>query len=192
MNGPHEGSSISTIFSKLDHIIGKNRDIRVWNFSLGTNAETSENYISILGAELDRLQFKYDVLFVVSGSNSKPEDKNIHRLGSPADSLNSLVINSVTFDKKPASYSRRGPVLSFFIKPDICYYGGDQDKSLNVWGAFGQEKDSGTSYASAWISRKVAFLMEYMQLPREVTKALLIDSAAGWAEKDPKTNQKLM
>ena len=28
---------------------------------------------------------------------------------------------------KPTTYTRTGPVLSFFIKPDIAYYGGDND-----------------------------------------------------------------
>ena len=39
-------------------------------------------------------------------------------------------IHAVDFNGKPASYTRVGPVLSFFYKPDICYYGGDkQEKS---------------------------------------------------------------
>ena len=37
------------------------------------------------------------------------------KIGSPADSLNSLVVNAVDFRGKSASYTRVGPVLSFFI-----------------------------------------------------------------------------
>mgnify|MGYP000450019266 FL=1 len=37
------------------------------------------------------------------------------KIGAPADSLNSIVVNSVDFNKKAATYSRVGPVLSFFI-----------------------------------------------------------------------------
>lgn len=43
------------------------------------------------------------------------------KVGSPADSLNSIVVNAVDFEGKSASYTRRGPVLSFFHKPDVIY-----------------------------------------------------------------------
>ena len=51
-------------------------------------------------------------------------------LGAPADSLNSLVVNAVDMNGMPASYTRIGPVLSFFYKPDVCYYGGDGCQAL--------------------------------------------------------------
>jgi predicted DNA-binding WGR domain protein len=43
---------------------------------------------------------------------------------------------------------------------------------------------SGTSFAAPWISRKLAYLIHVMGLSREIAKALLIDSAAGWNRKD--------
>ena len=42
---------------------------------------------------------------------------------------------------------------------------------------------SGTSFAAPWISRKLAYLIHVMGLSREVAKALLIDSAAGWPDR---------
>lgn len=188
MNGPTEASSIATILRKLEDIIEENRNIRVWNFSFGAREEIEENYISVIGAELDRLQYKYDVIFVISGSNATMSGNPL-KLGAPADSLNALVVNSVNANGEAASYSRRGPVLSFFTKPDISYFGGDVDRKINVWGCKGLEADQGTSFAAAWISRKVAFLIYYMNLPREVAKAILIDSAAGWRTTDFDRNQ---
>lgn len=88
--------------------------------------EIKENFISPEAAELDRIQCEYDVLFVVAGTNRPTnKEKKTMKIGSPADSLNSLVVNSVDFRKKSASYTRVGPVLSFFNKPDVSYYGGD-------------------------------------------------------------------
>jgi hypothetical protein len=46
----------------------------------------------------------------------------------------------------------------------------------------------GTSFAAPWITRKVAFLIYNMGLTREVAKALLIDSAAGWNKRDDVSN----
>lgn len=189
MNGAKEASSIATILRKLENIIVENRTIRVWNFSFGAKEETEQNYISVIGAELDRLQYKYDVFFIVSGSNSCQHGE-VSRLGAPADSLNALVVNSVNSKGQAASYTRNGPVLSFFTKPDVSYFGGDDDKKIKVWGCDGLEEDQGTSFAAAWISRKVAFLVYYMNLSREVAKAMLIDSAAGWLNSSSDRNTK--
>lgn len=179
LNAPGEASSIVTIIRKLSTIIEDNRDIRVWNFSFGSNDQIDDNYMSVIGAELDRLQYKYDVIFVISGSN-KIGVNGDYKIGAPADSLNSIVVNSVNSKGEAASYSRIGPALSFHTKPDICYYGGDNEKKIIVCGANGLVGDQGTSFAAAWISRKLAFLICYMNLSREVAKALIIDSAAGW------------
>lgn len=105
-------------------------------------------------------------------------------MGSPADSLNSVVVNSVAFDDKPASYTRVGPVLSFFRKPDVAYYGGDgqlSDERIRVYnGGLLPVTVKGTSFAAPWIARKLAFMIHIMGFTREVAKALLLDSAAGW------------
>lgn len=44
----------------------------------------------------------------------------------------------------------------------------------------GETLVSGTSFAAPWIARKLAYLIEVLDLPRELAKALIIDSAAGW------------
>ncbi len=56
------------------------------------------------GAKLDELQAKYDVIFVVAGTNDEDFENGKKRVGSPADSLCSLVVNSVRKDliKEPS------------------------------------------------------------------------------------------
>ncbi len=172
----------STALKQIRDIVENNLDIKVWNISLGSELEVSRNYMSVQGALLDELQFKYDVLFIVAGTN-KPRritDKP-YRIGSPADSLNSIVVNSVSLKKEVPPYARKGPVLSFFIKPDLSYYGGTAEEPINVVSASGEITQAmGTSYAAPWIARKASYLIEKMGICREVTKALLIDSAADW------------
>lgn len=174
------------IMQEIRKIVAANRDIKVWNLSLGTNTETQENFISPSAAELDALQHEYDdIVFVVAGTNKRPEDGDKEKkMGSPADSLNSIVVNSVAMDSKPASYTRVGPVLSFFRKPDVAYYGGDgqlSDERIRVYnGGLLPVAVRGTSYAAPWIARKLAYLIHVMGFTREVAKALLLDSAAGW------------
>lgn len=185
----HNGFSSFTVLKMIRNIVVANRDIKVWNLSLGSKLEIKPNFISPEAAELDRIQSEYDVIFVVAGTNA-PEGvtKKDMRIGSPADSLNSMVVNAVDFKGNSASYTRVGPVLSFFHKPDISYYGGDgtvyTDKMVICRDDMGAAYVTGTSFAAPWISRKLAYLIHIMGLSREVAKALLIDAAAGWNRRD--------
>lgn len=185
----YSGFSSFTVLKMIRNIVASNRDIKVWNLSLGSRLEIKPNFISPEAAELDRIQSEYDVIFVVAGTNvpGGVTKKNM-RIGSPADSLNSMVVNAVDFKGNSASYTRVGPVLSFFHKPDISYYGGDgtvyTDKMVVRRDDMGAAYVTGTSFAAPWISRKLAYLIYIMGLSREVAKALLIDAAAGWNRKD--------
>ncbi|WEV73865.1 S8 family serine peptidase [Bifidobacterium sp. ESL0798] len=93
-------------------------------------------------------------------------------------------MNAVTRLGQPASYTRVGPVLSFFRKPDIAYFGGDDEEPMWVYGPNGITPEGGTSFAAPWIARKLAYLIGIMGLTRETAKALLIDAAAGWQSND--------
>lgn len=176
----HGKFSSFSILRDIREIVKSNPDIKVWNLSLGSSMEINNNFISPEAAELDKIQSEYDVLFVVSGTNKSNDRTSPMKIGAPADSLNSLIINSVDINKHPASYHRVGPVLSFFNKPDVSYYGGDKTQSVTVYTPSGTGCVGGTSFAAPWITRKVAFLMCIMGFSREVAKALIIDSAAGW------------
>ncbi|WP_386692688.1 MULTISPECIES: S8 family peptidase [unclassified Lonepinella] len=171
------GFNSFTIIKQIKEIVSQNTDIKVWNLSLGSNDEIRENFISAEAAVLDEIQFENDVIFIVAGTNSSTGRKKI---GTPADSLNSIIVNSVDFENQPASYSRQGIVLSFFMKPDVAYYGGGNGKFINVCEPLGLGQVAGTSFAAPLIARKMAYLIHIMGLSREEAKALLIDSAIGW------------
>ena len=177
------GFSSFTFTKMIRSIVQDNSDIRVWNISLGSAAETKKFSISPAAAELDKIQCEFDVIFVIAGTNKPTGNTEIKRIGSPADSLNSVVVNAVDSDRKPTSYTRTGPVLCFFNKPDISYYGGDKLTYDYISVDFGNgitRKVRGTSFAAPWITRKLAYMINIMGLSREVAKALLIDTAAGW------------
>lgn len=185
----HGGMNSFSVLRTIREVVAANTDVKVWNISLGSRQEVSPNFVSAEAAELDRIQNEYDVVFVVAGTNL-PRDagKSDMRMGSPADSINSLVVNSVDFAGNSVSYTRTGPVLSFYNKPDLSYYGGDgKSRAGNIvvcTGNMAASYVSGTSFAAPWIARKMAYLIEVMGLSREVAKALLVDSAAGWKRQD--------
>lgn len=170
-----------TIIKKIREIVSSNLDIKVWNISLGSNQEINDNFISAEAAVLDQIQFQYDVIFVIAGTNKTVPD--IEKIGSPADSINGIIVNSVTKQGLSTNYSRRGIALSFFAKPDVSYYGGSEEQYITVCEPLGEAKVSGTSYAAPWIARKLSYLIDILGLNRELAKAMIIDSAKGWNDK---------
>lgn len=168
-----------SILKNIEKIVSINPEIKVWNLSLGSDLEINPNFISPEAAILDKIQCQYDVIFVIAGTNKKEGEKE-KAIGSPADSINSLVVNSVTRKGEPTLYTRTGPVLSFFIKPDISYYGGDNLNKMTVCTNRGIEYVQGTSFATPWISRKMCYLISVLGLSREEAKALLIHSSTTW------------
>lgn len=177
-----------SILRSIQEIIASNPDIRVWNLSLGSALEINKNFISPEAAILDKIQSENNVIFVIAGTNKGNNEKGDKMIGAPADSINSLVVNSVNSKGFPASYSRTGPVLSFFIKPDICYYGGDIDEKMCVCTPTGAAFVQGTSFAAPWIARKLSYLIDIIGLTREAAKALLIHSATGWNKENSSPN----
>lgn len=169
-----------TIIKQIKCIIAENKDIKVWNISLGSNKEVNDNFISAEAAVLDQIQAENDVIFVVAGTN-KPNE-NIEKIGSPADSINSLVVNAVTKSGLSTKYTRKGLALSFFAKPDVSYYGGSEEEYIQVCEPLGAAFVAGTSFAAPWIARKLSYLIDVLGLNREVAKAMIIDSARAWNE----------
>lgn len=172
-------NSSLTIIRNIEQIIEENPDIHVWNLSLGSDLEINPNFISPEAALLDKIQFDKNVIFVIAGTNDN-DDSLKKKIGSPADSINALVVNSLNFLGEIPSYARQGNVLSFFNKPDISYYGGDKNGAFVTCVGTGVKLGMGTSYAAPWISRKMAYLIDVMGLTREIAKALIIDSATDW------------
>ena len=181
--GVAAGSQFSsfTIIKQIKNIVVENRDIKVWNISLGSNQEVNDNFISAEAAVLDRIQYENDVIFVVAGTN-KPNE-SVVKIGSPADSINSMVVNAVTKSGLSTKYARKGLALSFFAKPDVSYYGGSEEQYIQVCEPLGAANVAGTSFAAPWISRKLSYLIDVLGLNREVAKALIIDAARDWNEK---------
>jgi hypothetical protein len=177
------GSKFSsfTITKQIKEIIANNKDIKVWNISLGSNQEVNDNFISTEAAILDQIQFENDVIFVVAGTNKPNVD--VVKIGSPADSINSIVVNAVSKKGLSTKYARKGLALSFFAKPDVSYYGGSEEQYIKVCEPLGAANVAGTSFAAPWIARKLSYLIDVLDLNREVAKAMIIDAARDWNEK---------
>lgn len=73
------------ILKMIEKIVASNRDIKVWNISLGSSMEISQNFISPEAAILDKIQHDNDVIFIVAGTNKTRNEQEVQRIGAPAD-----------------------------------------------------------------------------------------------------------
>ncbi len=160
---------------------------RVWNLSLGTSEVCSLDEFSALAEQLDNLQEKYKVSFVVSAGNYAavplldyprgPAQIGPGRITSPADSVLAVTVGSIShidYAKKgpkqhhPSAFSRHGAGPNYIIKPDLVHYGGtcSTDGALqagvrSVTGT-GCGEDLGTSFATPLVSRALAQIYHHI------------------------------
>jgi hypothetical protein len=154
---------------------------KVWNLSLGTDDPCSLDEFSELAQQLDDLQEKYKVSFVIAAGNytTPPlldfprSDTQLQdgRITTPADSVLGITVGSVShvdFKAKgpkehcPSAFSRHGAGPNYVIKPDLVHYGGScSTDTAHVHGvrsltANGVGEDLGTSFATPLVSRTLA------------------------------------
>lgn len=140
-----EGSMpIEIMIERIQKAVEKYSDkSKIFNLSANTTNPIEGDEMSILGYELDALQYKKDIQFVVSAGNHEiwPYESKLEnmifddqtRIASPADSMLSITVGSVvgreykkglSRKNEIAPYSRKGPGFKGFLKPDIVAYAG--------------------------------------------------------------------
>lgn len=133
---------LGDLILRLRTALANQPDVRVWNLSISTRDEASDDEFSEFARELDQLSDRHNVLFVVSAGNylGTPRrtwpatDELPDRLASPGDSVRALTVGAVAHRESvdtlvrsgdPAPYSRRGPGPVFTPKPDVTHFGGN-------------------------------------------------------------------
>ena len=86
----------------------------MWNLSLGSELEINPNFISPEAALIDRIQCEKNVIFVIAGTNDN-DDTLKKKIGSPADSINALVVNSLSFFGKNTIICKKREMFFFFL-----------------------------------------------------------------------------
>lgn len=156
-------------------------EYKVWNLSLGTDTVCSLDDFSEFAVELDNLQEKYQVSFVISAGNftappllEYPRKKGqlpVGRITTPADSVLGIAVGSVSHveyakngpkEHEPSPFSRHGAGPNYVIKPDLIHYGGSCStdathiagiRSIN---GTGTAENLGTSFATPLVARSLA------------------------------------
>jgi serine protease AprX len=188
-------------------------EYKVWNLSLGTDTVCSLDEFSALAQELDNLQEKYQVSFVISAGNydtpplldfpRTAAQLDAGRITTPADSVLGITVGAVSHvdykkngprEHDPSAFSRHGAGPNYVIKPDLVQYGGSCSTDLahiagirSVNGG-GSAEDLGTSFAAPLVSRTLAQI--YHQItptPSSVLARALLTHHA----RDPRTRQRV-
>lgn len=157
-------------------------EYKVWNLSLGTDEVCSLDRFSELAEELDNMQEKYAVSFVVAAGNyetrpllsypREPDQIAKGRITSPADSVLAITVGSIAhadltddapMRHNPSAFSRHGPGPNHIIKPDLVHYGGTCSRDArSIKGIRSIVEDGsiveevGTSFAGPLVSRSLA------------------------------------
>lgn len=130
---------------------------KVYNLSANTNIPIEGDEMSIVGYELDVIQKKYNIQFIISAGNHQLAntqytledilDDDESRISPPADSMLGICVGAISGESHPntlsnkneiTSYSRRGPGFNGFIKPDLVAYAGEIS---NVMGSLSVPED---------------------------------------------------
>jgi len=140
-----DGSVPVNIFiQRIQAAVNEFADVaKIYNLSANANAPIEGDEMSIVGYELDALQLRKGVQFIVSAGNHtlwKTEssledilDDDDSRIAAPADSMLSVAVGSIigadyrdslSAKNEIAPYSRRGPGFKGFSKPDLSAYAG--------------------------------------------------------------------
>lgn len=181
----HDSMSASHIGKAIQKAVREHPEIHVWNLSLGSRSECPLSFISPIASVIDEIESKNPgVIFVIASTNDEKESGK--RIGSPADSINSIVVTSCDKEGNRTSYDRKGPVLSFFVKPDVACFGGSEQERMSVIVKDVSYQVEGTSFAAPWIARKMAFMIDVLGFSREIAKALLLDSATPFSQSSKK------
>lgn len=183
---PEQGETLSLmeqdLLSSLEQALTDHANkYRVWNLSLGTDEVCSLDDFSELAAELDNLQERFNVSFVISAGNYQTPplldyprasaQLEAGRITSPADSVLGITVGAVSHvefrtagpkQHHPTAFSRHGAGPNYIIKPDLVHYGGScSTDGSTVHGIRsitekGVAEDLGTSFAAPLVSRTLA------------------------------------
>ena len=186
---------------------------KVWNLSLNTDAVCLIDEFSPLAEELDNLQEKYRVSFVISAGNyiSRPlldyprtqEQEEKGRITSPADSVLGITVGAISHvDHKksgviknhPSAFSRNGSGPNYVIKPDLVHYGGacstDLSHIAGIHSINGKKSVEvfGTSFSAPLVSRTLAQIYHYVTpTPSPVLARALLTHHS----RDPRTDNRI-
>ncbi len=178
---------------------------KVWNLSLSTDEVCGKDEFSSLAVELDNLQERHGVTFVLAAGNynTRPllayprrgDEIQLGRITAPADSVLGITVGAISHVNfpinlgprlnEPSPFSRHGEGPNYTIKPDLVHYGGTCTRDggsrngLRSITEHGTGENLGTSFSAPLVSRALAQIYHQVSPTPDpvLARALLIHHA---------------
>lgn len=178
------------IIDAIENIVPAEKDVKLYNISIGPTGSILDDSISRFTYALDRLTYtveegELNPLFCVAVGNDGELIYPFNRIQAPADMVNGLGVGAYTFSeegtKTRAYYSCVGEGREGAkIKPDILEFGGTTEHPFIV--ASNNENfvigEAGTSFSSPLAVHKIGKLMAKSEnITPHLGRTLLIHSA---------------
>lgn len=157
---PNDDSSHNSVGNLLESeflqdlenaLTAHSNEIKVWNLSLRTNKICSINNFSSLAVELDKLQEKYNVTFVINANNyedlpllnyprNTPHELAKKKITTPTNNILKITTKSISHvnhnnnkpqNKQPSAFSKHDASPNFIIKPDLVHYNKSCNKNIS-------------------------------------------------------------
>ncbi len=215
------GVSTQNLVQRIQEAVIEFADItKIFNLSANSEETIEGDTMSIISYELDVLQMRRGVQFVVSAGNHSLWrtqqtledilDDDDSRIAAPADSLYSVTVSAIIGETHEhslseknyiAPYSRKGPGFKGLIKPDMCAYAGTLTEfgeappdpfSLCLTHDGMLAPNAGTSFSAPIVSGDLAEISNI--IPNNDTllaKALLFHNAVPLWDTDSMTEQEI-
>ncbi|RKS14288.1 S8 family peptidase [Flavobacterium sp. 120] len=167
----------------IEKIVPLNKDISVYNLSLGPSGPILDDNISRFTYSCDLLSYEHGILFCIAVGNDG-EVVGYDRIQSPSDSVNCLAVGAYTKkDGKEirAPYSSIGPGREGSkMKPDIVAFGGCDNNPIHLISDVDGKKvlSAGTSFSSPIVASVAGRLIGESKgnINALIAKALIIHS----------------
>ncbi len=168
--------------------VSKHPEVKVWNFSQGSEEEVDDCHFSDFAIALDDIQRKYNVLICKSSGNAERNSES-HRITLGAESLRCLTVGSICNEgSEPddfpegtlSPFSRIGPGPEHLLKPEVVQYGGNSRTGVKVLtGVDIMHRVFGTSFSTPRVAALAAHLAHQVggEFDPTLIKALIIHNA---------------
>jgi len=175
------------IIDAIEATVPQNKDIKVFNLSIGPEGPILDDSIGRFTFACDKLAQEENVLFnAAAGNDGTKNPEYLRRVQSPSDMVNGLGVGAYT--KRDgniikAPYSCVGPGREGNkMKPDLVAFGGCDQTPIHLVGTTLNEKilsRGGTSFSTPIVSRYAAHLIGYSRgsITPLTGRAMLIHSA---------------
>ena len=160
-----KGTNPAVVLDKIEAVVRSNRDIQVFNLSLGPNSPIWEDEVDSWTLLLDSLSKELNITFVVAVGNNGTYGRDYGRIQAPSDMANGLSVaaySEIDSVIERAPYSCFGPGREGAKqKPDLAAFGGCDRNPIHLLGyAKGTRLlSSGTSLAAPLVASAASKLI---------------------------------